>query len=235
MERHFVQQLEKLKTRLIKMCSLVDEQLELALKSINEENPELAQQVIERDSKVDKYDLKVDRICQRIVALNQPVAMDLRMIMSSLTINNNLERIGDIAANIAENFLLIKKKPAFFDRIKFSAMAQITTEMLKNAIDSFINGDPKIIEKVIQSEEMLDKLNIENHRLCIEIMKEDKENIEAAVAYLVICRQLERIGDHATNIVEDVFFIVQAQNIRHNYEKFFLGEHSLDDEEEYKS
>jgi phosphate transport system protein len=232
MERHFVQQLEKLKTRLIKMCSLVDEQLELALKSINEESPELAQQVIERDSKVDKYDLKVDRICQRIVALNQPVAMDLRMIMSSLTINNNLERIGDIAANIAENFLLIKKKPAFFDRIKFSTMAQITTEMLKNAIDSFINGDPKIIEKVIQSEEMLDKLNIENHRLCIEIMKEDKENIEAAVAYLVICRQLERIGDHATNIVEDVFFIVQAQNIRHNYEKFFLGEHSLDDEEE---
>lgn len=232
MERHFVQQLEKLKTRLIKMCSLVDEQLELVLKAINEENPELAQQVIDRDSKVDKYDLKIDRICQRIVALNQPVAMDLRMIMSSLTINNNLERIGDIAANIAENFLLIKRKPVFFDRIKFSTMSQITTEMLKNSIDSFINGDPKIIEKVIQSEEMLDKLNIENHRVCIEIMKEDKDNIEGAVAFLVICRQLERIGDHATNIAEDVFFIVQAQNIRHNYEKFFLGEHSLDDDEE---
>jgi len=232
MERHFLQQLEKLKTRLIKMCSLVDEQLELALKAVNEENPELALLVIERDNKVDKYDLKVDRICQRIVALNQPVAMDLRMIMSSLTINNNLERVGDIAANIAENFLLIKKKPSFFERIKFASMAQITTGMLKNAIDAFINGDPKTAEKVIQSEELLDKLNVENHKISIEIMKEDKDNIEAAVAFLVICRQLERIGDHATNIAEDVFFIVQAQNIRHNYEKFFFSEHQMDDDEE---
>lgn len=232
MERHFLQQLEKLKTRLIKMCSLVDEQLELALKAVNEENPELALLVIERDNKVDKYDLKVDRICQRIVALNQPVAMDLRMIMSSLTINNNLERVGDIAANIAENFLLIKKKPAFFERIKFASMAQITTGMLKNAIDAFINGDPKTAEKVIQSEELLDKLNVENHKISIEIMKENKDNIEAAVAFLVICRQLERIGDHATNIAEDVFFIVQAQNIRHNYEKFFFSEHQMDDDEE---
>ncbi|HPI37491.1 MAG TPA: phosphate signaling complex protein PhoU [Ignavibacteriaceae bacterium] len=232
MERHFLQQLEKLKTRLIKMCSLVDEQLELALKAVNEENPELALLVIERDNKVDKYDLKVDRICQRIVALNQPVAMDLRMIMSSLTINNNLERVGDIAANIAENFLLIKKKPSFFERIKFASMAQITTGMLKNAIDAFINGDPKTAEKVIQSEELLDKLNVENHKISIEIMKENKDNIEAAVAFLVICRQLERIGDHATNIAEDVFFIVQAQNIRHNYEKFFFSEHQMDDDEE---
>ena len=232
MERHFLQQLEKLKTRLIKMCSLVDEQLELALKAVDEEKPELALLVIERDNKVDKYDLKVDRICQRIVALNQPVAMDLRMIMSSLTINNNLERVGDIAANIAENFLLIKKKPSFFERIKFASMAQITTGMLKNAIDAFINGDPKTAEKVIQSEELLDKLNVENHKISIEIMKEDKDNIEAAVAFLVICRQLERIGDHATNIAEDVFFIVQAQNIRHNYEKFFFSEHQMDDDEE---
>jgi phosphate transport system protein len=232
MERHFLQQLEKLKTRLIKMCSLVDEQLELALKAVDEEKPELALLVIERDNKVDKYDLKVDRICQRIVALNQPVAMDLRMIMSSLTINNNLERVGDIAANIAENFLLIKKKPAFFERIKFASMAQITTGMLKNAIDAFINGDPKIAEKVIHSEELLDRLNVENHKISIEIMKEDKDNIEAAVAFLVICRQLERIGDHATNIAEDVFFIVQAQNIRHNYEKFFFSEHQMDDDEE---
>jgi len=232
MERHFLQQLEKLKTRLIKMCSLVDEQLELALKAVDEEKPELALLVIERDNKVDKYDLKVDRICQRIVALNQPVAMDLRMIMSSLTINNNLERVGDIAANIAENFLLIKKKPSFFERIKFASMAQITTGMLKNAIDAFINGDPKTAEKVIQSEELLDKLNVENHKISIEIMKENKDNIEAAVAFLVICRQLERIGDHATNIAEDVFFIVQAQNIRHNYEKFFFSEHQMDDDEE---
>ncbi len=111
MERLLDEHIEKLKKRVIKMCSLVDEQVQAAIKSVEEENLELAKDVIEKDKQVDKYDNKIDKICQKIFALTQPVAMDLRLIMSSLTINNNLERIGDISVNIAEYIIMIKKKP----------------------------------------------------------------------------------------------------------------------------
>ncbi len=110
MERQFDVQIEKLKKKILKMCSLVDEQVENAIKAIDEENIEIANQVIERDDKVDKYDVKIEKVCQKIIALNQPVAMDLRLIISALTINTNLERIGDIAVNLCENFLVLKEE-----------------------------------------------------------------------------------------------------------------------------
>lgn len=232
MERHFEAELEKLKTRILKMCSLVDEQFESAIKAIDEENFDIAKQVIERDDKVDKYDVKIDKACQKLLALRQPVATDLRFIMSAMTINSNLERIGDIAVNIAENFLLLKKKPAFFEKSNFTPMASLVKEMIRNSMDSFINNDPKLAQKVIEADDMLDKYNADNHQILINIMKENKDDIEAAVALLVICRQLERLGDHATNIAEDVYFIVEAQMIKHKYVKYLLGETGDEDKEE---
>jgi phosphate transport system protein len=203
------------------MCSLVDEQYESALRVIYNEDIELAHRVIELDHKVDRYDLKIADSCQKIFALNKPVSSDLRLLMSAPMINNNLERIGDIAVNLCENFLLKKKKPEFFDRIKFIDMAHIVQEMLRNSIDSFIRMDVGLAKTVIVADKILDKLNVENHNLIVELMKEDKENIQDAVAYLVMCRQLERIGDHATNIAEDVFFIVSGRTVRHKYGEFF--------------
>jgi len=231
METQFEIQMEKLKNRILKMCSLVDEQFDLAIKVIEEENIELAKQVIEKDNKVDKYDVKIDKACQKLLALRQPVATDLRFIMSAMTINSNLERIGDIAANIAENFLLLGKKPTFLNKSSFSPMAKLVKEMIRNSIDSFINNDPKLAQKVIETDKVLDKYNIDNHQILINVMKEDKNDIEAAVALLVICRQLERLGDHATNIAEDVYFIVEAQMIKHKYVKYIFGELGEDDDE----
>ena len=224
METHFEIQLGKLRTRLFKMCSLVDEQIQFALRAIEEEDLTLAESVVERDKKVDKYDVKIERICQKLFALNQPVAMDLRLIMSAMTINTNLERIGDIAVNISENLIRIQKKPSFLGRTKINEMPTLGKEMLRNAIDSFIQNDPKLAEKVIRTDDELDALNKENHKVLIDIMKEDKENIEAAVAFLVISRGIERIGDHATNIAEDVYFIVEAELIKHKYEKFLFSQ-----------
>ncbi|MCC6550976.1 MAG: phosphate signaling complex protein PhoU [Ignavibacteriaceae bacterium] len=231
MERHFEHQIEKLKTRVIKMCSLVDEQVEFALRAVDEENMELASLVKERDNKVDKYDVKIDKICQKIFALNQPVAMDLRLIMSSLTINSNLERIGDIAVNLAEGAMLLKQKPSFWGRTHIKEMSVLAKEMIKNSIDAFIEGNAKLAEKVVQSDDRLDSLNAENHKILIEIMKETPENIEPAVHLLVMSRQLERLGDHATNISEDVYFIVEAEMIKHNYEKYLFGEDEEDDQD----
>lgn len=230
MQRLLDEHLDKLKTRIIKMCSLVDEQVLLAIRSVEEENLELAQTVIDMDKKVNKFDVKIDKICQKIFALSQPVAMDLRYIMSSLTINNNLERIGDISVNIAENIILIEKKPDFYHKTKVEEMFRIVQQMLKNAIDSFIGENAGLAKKVIFSDDIIDKMNADNHKLLKDIMKQDSENIEPAVALLVISRELERLADHCTNIAEDVFFIVEAQMIKHKYEKYLFDQD--EDEEE---
>jgi phosphate transport system protein len=231
MERLLDEHIEKLKTRVIKMCSLVDEQVQNAIKAVETNDLELANSVIDRDKKVNKYDVKIDKICQRIFALAQPVAMDLRYIMSSLTINSNLERIGDIAVNIAENIILIKTKPDFYINTRLEEMFKLTKQMLKNSIDAFIGGNPELAKEVILADDVVDKLNGENHTILKNIMKQSPESIESAVALLVISRELERLADHATNIAEDVFFIVEAQLIKHKYEKFIFG----DEEQEEKN
>jgi phosphate transport system protein len=231
MERVIDEYIEKLKTRVIKMCSLVDEQVQSAIKSVEEENLELAQQVIEKDTKVDKYDNKIDKICQKIFALTQPVAMDLRLIMSSLTINNNLERIGDIAVNIAEYIKMIEKKPAFFKQIKLEEMFILTKQMLKDSIDAYIAGDEKLAKTVIESDDRLDQLNFDNHKILVDVMKQNPDNIEPGIALLVMSRQLERLGDHCTNIAEDVFFIVEAHMVKHKYEKFLFADEKDDNDD----
>ena len=233
MERQVDQQLEKLKTRILKMCSLVDEQVDLAIKSIEEDNPALADIVLEKEKKVDKYDLKIDKICQKIFALNQPVAMDLRLIMSALTINTNLERMGDIAVNIIENSRLIDKKPEWISKTHFTEMSKIAREMIRNSIDSFVQDDAQLAKKVIETDKILDNLNKENHDMLIEIMKKNSDDIQTAVALLVISRMLERLGDHATNIAEDVYFIVEARMVKHKYEKYLFSEETDDDEDEF--
>ncbi len=229
MERQLDYQLAKLKKRLIKMCSLVDEQVNLALRSVEEESEELAKEVVEMDKKVNKFDVKIERTCQKIFALNQPVAMDLRLIMSAMSMNTNLERIGDNAVNISEYLLQLKKKSKFFDQTKFSEMAKIVRSMVKNAIDSFIDNSAELAKKVITDDDELDRLDVENRNILIGIMKQDRENIEPAVALLGISRQMERLGDLATNIAENVYFIVEAQMIKHQYEKYLFGD---DDDED---
>lgn len=224
-------QLEKLRKRILKMCSLVDEQFESVIKAIEDENLDLARLVIERDNKVDKYDIKIDKACQKLLALQQPVATDLRFIMSAITINSNLERIGDIAVNIAERFLLLEKKPLFLEESHIMPMANLAREMIHTSIDAFIFNDPKLAKKVIESDDQLDKYNIDNFKMMIDVMKRDKDSVEAAVNLLVISRELERLGDHATNIAENVYFVVEAQMIKHKYVKYLLDENAEDDEE----
>jgi len=231
MERILDEHLEKLKTRVIKMCSLVDEQVQSAIRAVEEENLELAKEVIEKDNKVDKYDNKIDKICQKIFALTQPVAMDLRLIMSSLTINSNLERIGDLAVNIAEYALMMQRKPDFIKQTKLEEMFKVVKQMLKDSIDSYIGGNEALAKSVIETDDHLDKLNFDNHKILIEIMKQNPDNIEPAVALLVMSRQLERLGDHCTNIAEDVFFIVEARLIKHKYEKYLFGDEKEDNDD----
>ncbi|MGB5848273.1 MAG: phosphate signaling complex protein PhoU [Ignavibacteriaceae bacterium] len=233
MERQLDIQLEKLKKRLFKMCSLVDEQVNDAIKAVEEENIELAKTVIEKDDRVDKFDIKIEKTCQKIFALNQPVAMDLRLIMSAMSLDMNLERIGDNAVNIAEYIIEMKKKPDFFTQTKFEDMAKLVRVMIKTAIDSFVDNNAEYARKVIELENELDLLDKENRNIIVEIMKKDCKYVEEGVAMLGISRMMERLGDLATNIAEDVYFIVEAHLIKHRYEKYLF--HDEEDEEDETS
>lgn len=216
MERPFDIQIEKLKTKIIKMCSIVDEQIGYAIDSIINYDKDLADSVIEMEEKVDKFDIKIERICQKLFALNQPVAMDLRLIMSGLKINSNLERMGDLAVNIAKNSKDLIDYPEFMNRLHFNEITKIAREMIKKSFDSFINNDAELAKNVIASDSKLDDLVTENSKMLIEIMKEKPGNIESALLIYSVLQEIERLGDHAANISEEVYFILKAQSLKHS-------------------
>jgi len=230
MERLIDTQLNKLRKRLIKMSSLVDEQVEYAINAVENEDLKLAELVIERDEKVNRFDRKIEKTCQKVFALNQPVAMDLRLLMSAMSLDMNLERMGDNAVNISEFIISMKKKPHFFEQTKFKEMAELSKSMVKKSIDSFVNYDADYAKQVIELDDSMDSLNDSNHKIIIEIMKKDCEYVESGVAMLGISRMMERLGDLATNIAEDVIFIVEAHLIKHKYEKYLFADEEDDTE-----
>lgn len=215
MERPFDIQIEKLRTKIIKMCSIVDEQVGLSINSILNYDKSLADLVIEMEEKVDKFDVKIERICQKLFALNQPVAMDLRLIMSALKINSNLERMGDLAVNIARNSKDLKDFPDFMQRLHFEEINRVAREMIKKSFDSFINSDAELAKSVISADNELDELVKVDSQNLVEVMKEKPENVENAVLIHSVLQEIERLGDHAVNISEEVYFILKAQSLKH--------------------
>jgi phosphate transport system protein len=216
MRRHFEEQLDQLRTNLIKMGSLVDEQIDFSIKALAEGNTELARIVIERDAKVDEFDILIDGQCERIFAVTQPVAVDLRLLMSALKMNNELERIGDIAQNIAERAFSLREHLDLFHRTRIFEMADAARQMVKAAIDAFVNNDPVLARKVCVNDDIVDTLDREIFQSLVLEMKNISENIEPAAHIMILSRHIERLADHATNIAEDVIFLTDAIIIKHH-------------------
>ncbi len=215
MYQYLEEELEQLRTRIIKMGTLVEEQVEFATKALFEGNEEYSKIVIERDDKVDKFDVKIERHCQKIFALTQPVAVDLRLIMASLSINKDLERMGDIAVNIAERVNSLKEHIDLMKRLKVGEMAVKTQKILKCTLDSFVNNDPEMSYSVIKSDSIIDKLDWEIFDLCINEMMNNKELIKPCSLIVSIARNYERLSDHCTNIAEEVIFLWESKIIKH--------------------
>jgi phosphate transport system protein len=221
---HYLEEgLEELRTKLIKMGSLVEEQLDFALKCLFENNNELGKLVIERDSKVDSYDVKIDKLCQKIFALTQPVAVDLRLIMSALKINNDLERIGDIAVNIVERAENLEGKLNFMKESGLIDMADKVKIIVKKTIDSIVNNDHEIALGVIKSDTLIDKLEIEIFEEIIRRMEMDPVIIRTGVICLSLVKNFERLADHSTNIAEEIVFLVDSKIIKHKRDLGDLG------------
>ena len=216
MPRHFEIELDQLRTNIIKMGSLVDEQIDLATMALLESNVERARLVIERDRKVDEFDILIDSQCERIFALTQPVATDLRLIMAALKINHELERMGDIAVNIAERAISLQYHIELLRKSRVIEMSSIAREMVKHAIDSFVNNDPALAREILPKDDLVDNLNKNIFQFLVAEMKANSEIIEPAAHIIVLSRHLERLADHATNISEDVVYLVDAKIVKHH-------------------
>ncbi|MEO8210149.1 MAG: phosphate signaling complex protein PhoU [bacterium] len=216
MFHYLEEELEQLKTKIIKMGSLVEEQIEFSFRALFEGNIQLAKTVINRDDEVDKYDIKIDKHCQRIFALTQPVAFDLRLIMSTLMINNDLERMGDIAVNISERAETFIGYSDLLKRMRVDEMARKVQRIVKNSIDCFVNGDADLARQIIKADIEMDNLDKEIFKLLTDEMKVNPELIVPCSHILTLIRNIERLSDHATNIAEDVIFLIDAKIIKHS-------------------
>lgn len=224
MQRHFERQLDRLKTDLIRMGSLVDDQIEVAMRALFQMDLTLVALVREREKRVNEYDNLIDEEIEQIFATAQPVASDLRLLMAALKMNSQLERVGDIAENIAERAESLAKLKDGGEKLvrdlmaktNLSAMADVARKMVRDAFDSFINADAELGKEVRDRDDVVDRLDRENVTMLIKAMREDPRVIEAATNLVVLSRHLERLADHATNIAEDVVFLVEAKLIKHH-------------------
>jgi len=219
MERHFQQELEGVKTTLIKMGSVVEENINNAIKAILERNEVLAKKVIESDERVNSLEIEIDNAIIDMLALQQPVASDLRFIIAAQKINNDLERIGDHAVNLAESALTLQKSKKLESLLEIPQMVAATKLMLRYALDSFILLDPKMARKVLETDDQIDELNRSMTTKVIDLLKSDKQTIEPGLALIRISQNLELVADMATNIAEEVIFQTQALVVKHHPEE----------------
>ena len=217
MHRSFEDDLDKLRTRLVRMGSLVEEQVEFAFKALLECDRSLAKLVIERDDKVDKLDIKIDKQCQRIFALQQPVASDLRLLLASIKINNELERIGDMATNISKPILDDASICTLVKDLGMDKITNATYKMVKASLDAFVNNDAELAKHVLPTDSTVDSLELQYKADILSLMKSKPEIISQGVELISILGNIERMADHATNIAENVIFLFEAKMVRHRH------------------
>jgi phosphate transport system protein len=217
MERHFEKELHALKENLLKMGALVEQAIANAIKSLVENDSDLAEKTIHSDSEIDELEIKLEEMAIRLLALRQPMAKDLRFIVKGTKIVTDLERMGDLAVNICERALELNKEPTLKPYIDLPRMAEKAQFMLKEALDAFVREDTEIALKVCQDDQLIDDLNNQIFRELLTFMLEDPRTISRAIRISFISKYIERIADHATNIAEDVVYMVKAKDIRHGH------------------
>ncbi len=223
MERHFDEELNRLKEKLLRMASLVEEAISRAMKALVDRNPDLAAEVIKHDEEVNMLEIEIDELCLKLLALMQPIAVDLRFITSAMKIGNDLERMGDQAVNIAERTLELLKQPQLKPLIDIPRMSTLAQKMVKDSLDAFVNKDAHLARDVCARDDQVDNINDQVFRELLTYMMEDASTITRAVDLILIGRHLERIADHATNIGEDVVYIVEGKTIKHHIEEKISG------------
>lgn len=215
MKPNLNQEIESLKTNLIKMASIVDEQVEKVIYALETGEVDHCKGIRNRDLEVDAYDNLIQTQCENLLTLFRPLDSDLRFILSSLIINNQLERCGDIAINVSQHLKKANAQNELIIESRIYEMGQNARKMLKQSIDSFIHQDSDLATLVIQSDDKVDQLNRDTFKFLIKKMETNVKLIEPCSHLLILTRNLERLADHATNIAENLLFFVDGQIISH--------------------
>ena len=213
--KRFDEELNKLRYRLVKMGTLVQQQIELAVSALLNDNSEQAKLVLSLEDKVDKLDIKIDKQCLRIFALHQPVAMDLRLVLSAVSMNDNMELIGDLASNVANNVLALKASPGLIKKTKLEEMGRTLGQIISKLMDSFVNFDIELAIESIKMDAEINNLFKENFKLLTDIMKTDGSLIDSCCLLLDINRNIQAISRQAISIAQELVFLVEARLIKH--------------------
>jgi phosphate transport system protein len=214
--RHFQEELEALQARLLEMGGLAEERVRAAVHGLVSRDTVLIDKVMRGDEPLNQLHIEVDNRCFTLLALYQPMATDLRSIVAAVKINTDLERVGDLAVNIAEAARRYASHPPVKKLVDIPQMGDIAQAMLRDALDSFVRRDTKLAHQVLNEDDRLDSLKTQVFRELLTYMLNDPTTVEPALDLILISRHLERIGDHATNIAEDVIFMVSALDVRHH-------------------
>jgi phosphate transport system protein len=215
MERHLDRELSELKSKLFLMGDSVEFQLQNALHALTQRNSELAMRVVENDVQIDKLDVEIDDDCLRLLALHHPAAGDLRFITTAMKVARELERMSDMAENIAERVIELNYEPQLKPYIDIPSMANWTIRMVKEALDAFVSRDVALARKVCRDDNFVDDLTQQLFRELLSFMLEDQRTISRASRLMFIGKYYERIADHATNVAELVVYLVEGKIIRH--------------------
>jgi phosphate transport system protein len=214
--RHFQEDLDALKERLLAMGGLAEERVREAVRGLMDRDDAAIEAVLTGDEPINDFHMEVDDRCFKLLALHQPMAADLRVIVAAVKINTDLERVGDLAVNIAEAGKRYLRHPAVKPLIDIPRMGELAQKMLRDALDAFVRRDMVLAEAVLAADDTLDALKTQIFRELLTYMLQSPETIEPALDLILISRHLERIGDHATNVAEDVIFILSAKDVRHH-------------------
>jgi phosphate transport system protein len=216
METHFQKELEELKENLLKMTTLVEEAIRDAVQSMVKKDTELAQKASKKENQINSMKIAIDNMCLKLLALRQPMAADFRFISSAMKITTDLERMGDQAVKISERAISLIQEPQLIPYIDIPKMAEIAQSMVKDVLNAFVNRDSKLARSVYEKDNLVDGLNDQVIRELLPYMASDPKTTARAVHLMIVCRCLERIADQATNIAEDVIFMVDALFIKYH-------------------
>ena len=214
--RHFEEELEILQQRLLSMGGLAEDRMGDSVRAVTQRDPALVERILTGDEPINSLHIEIDDRCFKLLALHQPMAADLRAIVAAVKINTDLERVGDLAVNIAEAAKRYLQHPPVKPLIDIPRMGDIAQRMLRDALDAFVRRDTRLAEAVLAADDTLDALKTQIFRELLTFMLSEPSTIEPALDLILISRHLERIGDHATNIAEDVIFMVSARDVRHH-------------------
>ena len=213
---HFREELGALQGRLLEMGGLAEERVRAAIQGLVTRDPSLFEKVLLGDEPINQLHIEIDNRCFRLLALHQPMATDLRAIVAAVKINTDLERVGDLAVNIAEAGTRYITHPPVKKLIDIPTMGDIAQSMLRDALDAYVRRDTRLAQQVLNEDDRLDALKTQVFRDLLTHMLKDQGTVEPSLDLILVSRHLERIGDHATNIAEDVIFMVSALDVRHH-------------------